>query len=153
MRASTRERVLRTLLSAFINSSLTPQELEELLDEISVNSKLREDLRRAFSAVSSALHDERRQKELHPTELSSVHQILDLVKQRRLSKDEVLRVMIRAAPSLTPKLALDNATLRDIIRDFWARASVVERSKFIALFAPKGSVGSDEYLQGIFEKR
>jgi len=153
MRASTRERVLRTLLSAFINSSLTPQELEELLDEISVNSKFREDLRRVLWAVSSALRDKPKQKELHPSDVTSVDQILDMVKRRRFSKNEVLRTMNRAAPTLMSKLLPNSATLGEIVRDFLTRASVEERSKFIALLAPKDLTVNDEYLQGIFDSR
>ncbi len=153
MRASTRERILRTLLSAFINSTLTPQELEELSEEISHNTQFQEDLRRALRAVSSVLRDERKHKELNPSEVSPLDHVFALVKRRRWSKDEVLRAMNRAAPGLMGKPLSDNLSLKEIVQDFWAKTSEVERSRFMSLLPPKGLAMNDEYLQGINNRR
>ncbi len=153
MKPSTRERVLRTLLAAFINSSLTPLELEGLSEEIFEDPKLREDLRRVLWAASSALRDEPTQKEWHLPEGSSLDHVLDLVKRRRYSKDEVLRTINRVAPSLMSKSQVVNRTLREVVRDFWMKATSDERSRFISSLAPNDPAVTDEYLQGIFKTR
>lgn len=154
MRASTRERALRVLLAAFMNSPLTAQELRELSEDMSRTPKFAADLQSLLITVAAKLSEKTPQKALERSDDQAVEQALSSVKRRRMSKNEFLRIVEHTAPNVVSRLRSDNVTLNEMVRKFFELASDVQRHEFLALISPKGAeVAGDAYLRGIVESR
>ena len=150
-RSRTRERAVRILLSALLDSDLTTTELSEIAQELSESPTLSWDLGALLRDVLSKL-------DIPPTKkpVSRIRDTLDtvaysMVSRRRLSKQTVLELMSTAKGKQQTELGNPNQTMRELLKEFLSTASTKERRKFMEMVENSGK--EDPYLQGITRRR
>jgi len=152
MRARTKNRVMRVLLAALLESDLTIDELEEFLSVRLENSMLMTELRGALVGLLQYFDGKSRGKftglEARQTDEDKIYSGLQ---RKRLSKSEAIQLMYKFSDSFTKQPLDANATLRELVHLFWRDATPAERREFSA--ALNDTRGKDAYLEGIISRR
>ncbi len=145
-----KERAIRTLLAALLSSDLSGEEIREVLEDLSRRNaiffqitKLVEETARLANAPTL----ERLPNRPSQTVLA-LNDLLEAIRRRRLSRQELLEIMESVSPSVGPVSFLArNSSIRSLVAKFLSLAS--ERDIERLMEAIKAGANRDEYLAGI----
>ncbi len=160
MKSRTRERVMRLLLSAFLNSDFSATELHELSRELLRGSDFLHDFSRMLGAVALRLQEGGGMKwaAMDDEPLSLEDLAYSEVQRLRLPKARVLSIMESINPKamdwskfLTKAGATDsNVPMRRLLNRFFTNASASEADQFMHAIGSKTT--EDAYLRGIIRR-
>jgi hypothetical protein len=145
MKIGTRQKALRIMLGALVDSELSPLDLKEIASELEFGD-LTGQLARTLDQVAGAL-------EYGSGTTSRKLDIADLYRlaqQSRLPKTRILNAISQiGGPRLAESIG-SRATLRDILERFASQATTKEIQQLRLLF--ERPAGSDAYLAGILNR-
>ncbi len=151
MKQSTQTRFIRAFMSAVLASGLTRQELVQLLNAFPHDQELdfamKVGLKAAIDALSSVEAAERGPTSLYH-EREPEEDAYEIIKRRKLTKAQVLRVMELAGNRKSSLLSAPNLTLRETLSRFFASSSENEKYRFAELLEHANSK-DDAFLKGI----
>jgi hypothetical protein len=150
-RSPTRERALRILLSALLGSGLTGKELSQIAQELTLSPSLSWTLGALLRDVLQKLDVPGTKKNVSWKDDDFDAFAYSIISERRLSKETVLHLMSTAMGEPPSDLSADSQTMRDLLRKFFAIASINERRKFLEMIEHSGE--DDPYLRGIAQRR
>lgn len=153
MKLNTRKRFFRAFVSSILASEMTEMELMEMLNELSYNPELNQEIKRGIKsaldilAKSSATEDHFMQHQDEPYDV-----MYEIIKKRRLSKNSVYEIIRMVIGDRTSKYISENQTMREILASFYSFSSKREQERFIELLG-YSSGKDDSFLQGIIRDR
>jgi len=152
LRARTKQRVIRILLAALLESDLTQEEMRELSANLFSNPSLIFELSDILSGVLQHFEKKSVTKGRNWREPGNDEELAyaDL-QRRRMSKSAVLRMMSKFSDVLMAQPIDPTATLRELVHLFWKSASPAERKEFTKALGAGRS--KDLYLEGIMSRR
>lgn len=157
MHSISRERAMRLLLAALINSSMSADQLRQLAEEIRLSDKFASDFANLLQYVAEQVRtpsNQKNQKQSGQIDRESLNMALVSIKRRRLSKKEIIDIITSVAPDFKEQGKKEDVKTRDIVAKFLAIASAEQRTHFLDLISRKGEGPSDDpYLRGIVGKR
>jgi|HubBroStandDraft_6_1064221.scaffolds.fasta_scaffold269217_2 hypothetical protein len=146
-----RERAIRILLSALLDSSLTGPELSQIAQELSESPDLSWTLGELLRDVLSKLDVSGTRKPESRKRDTLDARAYSIISQRRLSKETVLGLMSTAAGKQQTHLPVASQTMKELLKQFFNTASFNEARKFMELV--ENSSKDDAYLRGITQRR
>lgn len=145
VRTKQKERTLRIILAALLDSELTLYDLREIANGLT-HGDLSHELGFALGNLTT-LFREGSPFQKEPFSQSAEELILSAVKRRKLSKESVIRsIMTVTGRSFTLS---QGDTVRELLRRFLKNASPADISRFMSLIDPGNE---DEYLRGITQR-
>lgn len=156
MRPSTRQSVIRKLLSALLHSSLSARELREVADELISNSKFATDLSVLLGEIVAKLEDMAPQKSTanSASEFDQIESVLASFKRRKISKSELLKVISALEPNSARQYSSSKLNSIEIAKEFLSSATPEQRLRFSVMLSPRNEASLiDPYLLGILKKK
>ncbi len=149
-RSRTREKVMRILLAALLDSSLSAGELAEIAEELSASPKFSWDLGELLRDVLGRLDMPVSGKMSNRDRNTLDALAYSVISRRRLSKQTVIELMNAASGRKYIELMNSNQTTRELLNKFFNSASISEIRKFMEMLENPSK--DDPYLQGITKR-
>ncbi len=153
MKLTTREKLIRTILSSILSSDLSNKEIHSISDYLTRNEDIVLDLREILRDIANKLDIysciSSKSDNPYSTVSKRIGDIFNIIKRKRISKNKIIDYMNILSPNITIS---NRYSLQEIIEEYINNTSEDTNMKFINLLETGGK-GGDEYLQGIMNRR
>jgi len=150
MRTRTRQRALRILLSALLDSDLSSTDLREIAENIKYS-----DFTSEFSYLLEMMTDHFRRydeiKKLNVASNGNSDDAFELAQRRKITKTSILKMMEQASDGQSKNFIDKGMTMRQIFEMYFSNSSEADVERFLSLIDGSGS--SDPYLSGIINRQ
>lgn len=156
MKLTTREKLIRTIVSSILLSDLTNNEIRSISSSLNRNEDILWDLREILRDVTNKL-------DIYSSTFSKsydtsspvkerIRMAMDIIKRKRISKIKIISYMESMSPSDLILHEANRVPVKTLIEKYFNSKSENAQSKLINLLETSGK-GGDEYLKGIMDRR
>lgn len=154
MKGTIRDRFLRVLLSSIFSSDFTSYDLRNISRLLKNDSSLLFDIGNILDDIVNRLdfmgHDSNiRNNEKTSDDLYSY--AIGVIKRKRIAKNKIKNYIETLSPNVPLIEKIENAPVKEIIREYFERISRKNKLGFIALLENQGQ-GGDQYLEHILNR-
>ena len=154
MKGTIRDKFLRIILSSILSSDFTLYELQNISRLLKNDSNLLFDIGNILDDVVNKLDFMGRDSNIKSSESKSddlYSYAIGVIKRKRIARNKIKNYIETISPNVPLIEKLENAPVKEIVREYFERISRKNKQDFIDLLENQGQ-GGDQYLKHIMHK-